>query len=323
MKTSTHSLTIAAIVAIAMANGAQAQSDSFCANAADSSRVIATGPVRVVAKAFGDLRVCLTASGFTDSSQVHPREWPNHSTLVAFETIRPGDARRLESGAERSAAYTINGQTAPVDSTWRENVYAVIEAQWNVVSHRRQVTDLEREAATTERQQKSMLAEIDSLDRVSAYLNSQITDLNATDSDFRSMVSREQRALADLETQVARERGSASAITDPRARQAAEQRVQRLEDAIRRQESRVRAAERRLSDLDAPKRIGFITLELKSLNAGNRITLLKLRLADLDAENRMAGIRTQLASLKSEERVRRLETQLDQAVARLTATLKR
>src|SRR5687767_572620 len=104
---------------------AVAQSGSFCSNAADSSRVIATGPVRMVALAFGDLRLCLTARGFADSADVHPREWPNHAKDVVFETIRPGDERRLESNGER-ALLTINGQPRTVDSAaaaWREQVY--------------------------------------------------------------------------------------------------------------------------------------------------------------------------------------------------------
>jgi hypothetical protein len=321
MRISRTSLIIAAVAALPFAS-ARAQSGSFCANAADSSRVIATGPVRIVARAFGDLRVCLTASGFTDSATVHPREWANYSTLLAFETSRPGDTRRLEMGAERNA-FTVNGQPRAADTVWRENVYAVIEAQWNIVALHEQVRDLERESATTDRQQKAMTAEIDTLTRRSAILNSQITDLNATEAAFRATLTREERAMADLDTQLGRERNTASTSGDPRARQAAEQRIQRLEDQIRRQDTRVRAAERRLMDLDASKRIGFITLELRSLNAENRITLLKLRLADLDAEARIAGIRTQLASLKTDERVRRLEAQLDQAVAKLTATLQR
>src|SRR5688572_18261195 len=100
MKTRRHVLVFAAIAAALPSGRARAQSDSFCANAADSSRVIATGPVRVIAKAFGNLRVCLTASGFTDSAEVHPREWPNYSTSIAFETIQPGIVRRLDAAGE-------------------------------------------------------------------------------------------------------------------------------------------------------------------------------------------------------------------------------
>lgn len=321
-------LTAAVTVNVARAS---AQSDSFCANAADSSRVIRTGPVRMVAQAFGDLRVCFTSSGFTDSAEAHPREWPSFSSSVVFETIRPSDARRLESNRERGLL-TINGQPRAVDSAaaaWREQVYHVIELRWNIVSLREQQAGLENDIISTRRQSVAMTAEIDTIQRQSMSLESSIAALRAAEDAGRFALSREERAEGDIRAQLSTARSALASLANNSSPSAqaqyrqAQQRVDQLERLLTRQEAAVRDAERRLLNLDAGRRIGALALEQRNLNTDARLALLRVRLATLDADARIEGLQGQLRSLRAEERIARLEGEQAQAVTRLREMLAR
>lgn len=313
----------AAILA-ATALRADAQSDSYCANAADSARIIRTGPVRTVAWSIDGLRMCLTADGFKDSTDFHPRIWATQSRILVYETVRPGDARRMETSVI-TTTWTRNGRALAYDSVgvaWLSSVRSALEAHWELVTLRQEEAAYNAEITNTARKQKDLLADIENTRLREKQLNASIASLRNQDRQLRASVSSAQRQENDLRNQLSQAQSAVASAQSPQARQAAEQRVRTVESQLVRASENLRTMERRLDQLDADRQIGNAELELKALNPENRITLLGLQLADFAAEERFASLRAALTSLDADNRSRKLEIQLAEAVAKLNAILK-
>jgi hypothetical protein len=317
------SLLVAGIVS-GFGASAQAQSDSFCANAADSSRIIRTGATRAVAGTFDGLRICMTAEGFSDSTDFHPVVWPSQSRIVVYETLRPGDARRMES-SQVTTTWTRNGSALPNDSTaaaWRAAVRSALEARWELVTLRQEEAGYQAEIAATVRKQKEMKAEIDSTRKLAARLNASINSLRTQDRQLRQSLSAAQQRASQVGSQLSGARSAVASATTEQARRQAEDRVRTLESEYSRQNDNLHRLERQVDQFDVDRKIGLVELELKGLNPDNRIAFLDIQLAALDPEARFADLRAALASLDADNRSRKLETQLAEAVAKLNAILK-
>ena len=296
-----------------------AQAQSSCTDATESGRLIRTGATRTVAVAAAGISVCMTAEGFTDSLEIHPREWMTRSRFVVLESVAPGDARRMEI----SSVLTIYNRNAQVSSNdaaatrWRDQALDVLGLHWDLVTMHARRFDIDAEMAATLQLNQVILGEMDSIRRRAAELNSALISQQRKERDDREALTRARQRHANLRAAMDRARAAVATAKTADDQARAQQNLTNLENQLNAASNALQRAERMNSGEPAA---GQLQMEMR--NEEGRMDLLKARLADLDADKRVEWLRASRNEV-SEELAKVVEQRLARAVETLKATLQR
>jgi beta-lactamase regulating signal transducer with metallopeptidase domain/predicted nucleic acid-binding Zn-ribbon protein len=299
------------------------------------------GGDRVIQKSIGDLRVCAEAINFPDlRSAGRPSEWAASASRVVLETRGPGETRRMTI-VRGDHTYAVNGRTVDVDGAalaWRDALFAVLDMTWDISQLRGEVSSKRGEISSILGQRSSLRGEISSLRGQVSSMRGEISSIAGQESSLRGQISSIRGQESSLRGQISSERGAISGLSSRRwdadadTRSRIDERIRRHEEAIASVEAeirrfdadaRVREVEERIARFDADGRAAEVERRLRAFDVEARVAAVDRRIVELDVEPRVAAIEREIEALDADRRVRALEVRLDEAVARLRATIRR
>ena len=301
-----------------------------------TQRIGRSGNERIAQSTFGDLRVCMTTDGYSDSDrsdQSPPSEWIGRSDFVVIETDRDNDVRRLEIDRGRSS-YSVNGRSVSMDdgvTTWRRAVLDLLDATWEASNLRGRESSLRGEISSVRGERSSLLGEISSLRGEVSSMMGEISSLRGEESSMRGEISSIRGHESSLRGQISSERGAISSLESQRwdrysDRAAIDARIRRHEDNIREIEreierydasGKVRAVERRMADFDVDKMVAEVERRLRNFDVERKVAAVQRELDGLNVDRQVGRIENEIGDLNVESRLREINRRRDAALDRL------